>query len=288
MWFQLTLTVPPEVVDPLTSFLDEQGSSGQEIKEESEDRAVVVAYFDRKIAPRQVRLNTVRYLDRLLDLGMLSELPQVQWADTPEDWKDTWKQYFKPIEVTPRLVIRPSWEPCSLSPDQSEIIIDPKVAFGTGHHETTRICLRAEEALVGPGNDVLDVGTGTGILCIRAVQLGAKYALGLDNDAEAIEVAQENLVVNGVQDRVELLCGDVHDLQGSFDLIVSNIRSSVLTPMLPAFARLLVGDGKLVLSGILADEEEGFCRCVTECGFQTGRAWREGEWIGLTATKEMR
>ena len=95
---------------------------------------------------------------------------------------------------------------------------------------------------------VLDVGTGTGILCIHAAQLGAKYALGLDNDVEAIEVAQENLVINGVQDKVQLLCGDVHDLQGSFDLIVSNIQSSILTPMLPTFAHLLIEEGHLFIA----------------------------------------
>jgi ribosomal protein L11 methyltransferase len=132
------------------------------------------------------------------------------------------------------------------------------------------------------------VGTGTGILCIRAAQLGAEHALGIDTDADAVEVARENFVINGVQQKAEVKHGDVRDLEGPFDLIMSNIQSSTLVPLLSTFARLLDRAGVLVFSGVLAEEEEVFCRGVTKKGFAVGTIWREGEWIGLAATTEVR
>lgn len=286
MWFEVTVRVPQHVVDDLSVFLDEHGSIGQQVKDGPSGDVDVVAYFGRKTPQAQARRDTARYLEALREQGLLSEVPQARWRATPEDWQDSWRPFFRPIQVTPRLVVRPSWEPCILRPGQCEIVIDPKTAFGTGRHETTRICLCAEETLVRPGVDVLDVGAGTGILCIRAIQLGARRALGLDTDPEAVVVARENLAANQVAQAAQVRCGDARDLEGSFDVILSNIQSSVLVPLLPTFARLLAHGGTVVLSGVLAEEEADFRRSVAAQGFRADHIRREGEWIGIEATRE--
>ena len=286
MWYRVALAVPQEVADGLTSFLCDEGSIGQEVGDAADDQVTLIAYFRADVALESLRAEIAQYLEALRELGMFSRVPKVRLVRIVGDWLASWRRYFRPIEVTRRLVVRPSWATCSLREGQSEIVIDPQTAFGTGHHETTRICLRAEETVIRQGDKVLDVGTGTGILTVRAVQLGARSVLGIDNDPEAVRVGRRNLAVNGVNGDVQVTCGDVRYLEDSFNVILANIHSGVLTPLLPTFLRLLLEQGRAVLSGITRDEEEGFCSRVSQAGFQIRGVWREGEWVGLEGVKE--
>src|SRR5690606_21448730 len=120
-----------------------------------------------------------------------------------DDWRDEWKRFFKPSRIGERFVVRPSWEPFDAGPDDLVIVVDPGRAFGTGLHETTRLVIRELEQRVTPGVEVLDVGTGSGILSIAALMLGAGRALGIDVDEDAVEIAVENAAINGLADRFE-------------------------------------------------------------------------------------
>lgn len=199
------------------------------------------------------------------------------------DWASEWRRGLAPRRCGEHIIVTPSWIVPDASPDDIVITIDPQMAFGTGEHATTRSVLRLAELAVRPGDRVLDVGTGSGILAIAAVQLGAQHAVGVESDADALINAAENLAANGVADRVELVHGLVDETYlsarpAAFDLILANVLSGVLRPLLPSFHRALVPAGRLILSGILQSEAEFMREAATAAGFAVVREEREEEW----------
>jgi ribosomal protein L11 methyltransferase len=178
-----------------------------------------------------------------------------------EDWLEQWKRDFKPLRVGKHLVVTPTWEDVQRGQGDRVIRIDPGQAFGTGHHETTRLCLEwleswAETEGGGSSKSLLDVGTGSGILAIAAALLGFDRILALDNDPQAIHVARENLVLNGVTDRIELRAGDVDAVESRYEVVLANILALPLIEMAPLLAQRLECSGRLILSGILVEQSE--------------------------------
>jgi ribosomal protein L11 methyltransferase len=198
------------------------------------------------------------------------------------DWAKEWRRGLAPRRVGRRLVLTPTWITPDTGPNDIVITIDPQMAFGTGEHATTRGVLALLEGVVETGVRVLDVGTGSGVLAIAAVRLGAGYALAVDNDADALINASENVLRNGAGDSIELreALVDAAFLRaaGPFDVIVANVLSSVLRPLLPAFHDALRAGGALILSGILEAEAESMRRSAAAAGFETARELREEEW----------
>jgi ribosomal protein L11 methyltransferase len=222
--------------------------------------------------------------------------PQLQDIER-QDWNRVWKAHFHAFDMGRRLRIVPEWEQqadaralAAASVERVSIAIDPGMAFGTGTHETTRLALCTVEAwadaALGAGENlhqqrVLDVGTGSGILAIEAVLLGAGSAVGTENDAEALENAAVNLRLNGVADRVRLLhCEDPSGL-GQFELVIANIISSVLLELLPHLVAALAPSGVLVLSGILYREVDDVREAYVTAGLSWLETQRDGEWCSL-------
>jgi ribosomal protein L11 methyltransferase len=208
-----------------------------------------------------------------------------------EDWSTSWKVNFKPLRVGKRLLIVPSWEnPCP-QPNDLVLRLDPGMAFGTGGHETTRLCLELLEqimddmpTLVTP--DVLDLGTGSGILAMAAVQLGAGRVCAVDIDPLAIEVACENLAINELTDQVECSTTPLESLTGSFDIILANILAEELVRLAPSLCQRLSPGGSLVLSGIL-EEKEGLVRSgFSSQPLEYVETRHEGEWVAIHYRKE--
>lgn len=228
--------------------------------------------------------------DFLSDLGRRLGGPEgdasLEWSWTPqEEWAEVWKRGLEPRRVGRRIVVTPSWCDPDASPDDIVIVIDPKMAFGTAEHATTRGCLRLLETVVEPGQRLLDIGSGSGILAIAAARLGAEAVRALESDPLAIDSAVENLKGNGVGDRVVLVQALVEsgDLAAgpAVDGCIANIRPAVLLSLMPGLARCVRNGGWLILSGIPTEEGRDVVDGAEREGFTMEAQDMEEGWVTL-------
>jgi len=204
------------------------------------------------------------------------------------DWVENWKAFFRPVWPASNLVIRPPWEAVALGPGQTEVIIDPGQAFGTGHHASTALCLRLlTEAAPGP-NRLLDVGCGTGILALAGLGLGVTRAVGLDLDPLAVQATRHNAGLNGRADRLGLIVGGPDCLRGSWPLVLANLTAGDLIDLAFELTRLTAPGGRLIASGILTKRLAEVLACYQAPTWTLENDLSEGEWTacGLVKTKE--
>ena len=201
-----------------------------------------------------------------------------------EDWENNWKQYYRPMEVGRRLLILPEWEPVPEKGEREPLRLDPGLIFGTGAHPSTRMCLEAMEDLAPTAEKVLDLGCGSGILAIAALLLGAKTALGCDIDEAAPRIAAENAALNGVEDRLTVLAGDVtadealrQAIGGGYDIVFLNIVADVILALLPDIPRWLREDGRLIVSGVIDGRDGEIAAALKTQGFSFTQR-RMGDW----------
>lgn len=193
-----------------------------------------------------------------------------------EDWANNWKQYFKPITVGEKLLIKPSWEDAGDSKDKTILEIDPAASFGTGQHNTTRLCLELIEKNLEKGERLLDLGCGSGILSIAALLLGAESASAVDIDANSVKIAKENAEKNHIEaERYNAVCGNVIDdealresLGTGYDMVCANIVADVLLAMAPLFSGFLKSGAKLIISGIIDSRKDEVIDAVKAQGFE--------------------
>lgn len=275
-WHCLELEVPQALVDDLSTLCFEMGSCGLEVDESGAQTSLRV-YFTVECPMADVRAAIADYLSN-------NALGPVAVGDSQveeEDWESEWRTFFRPVWATPNIVVHPSWIP--VDPGESiAVIIDPKMAFGTGGHESTQLCLRALERYMKPNFECLDLGTGSGILSIVAAKMGAATILALDIDPVAVENAEENLRRNDIAvDRVDLRVGSVEsiDAERQFELIVANIQSHILEPILADLHALLAPGARIIFSGLLVKERDAFCAAIEEVGLHTEDVYVKNEWI---------
>lgn len=200
-----------------------------------------------------------------------------------EDWMNNWKQYFHPIPVGEKLLIRPVWEEAYDAGDRVVLHLEPGIAFGTGTHETTRLCLELLERAVFPGAEVLDVGCGSGILSVAALLLGAKRAVGVDIDALAVKTAGENAAINGVQDRFTAICGNLTDqVTGEFHVVVANIVADVVIDLIDKICAYLAPGAVFLMSGIIDDRLPDVKKALAG-KFSITEEREERGWVALAA-----
>lgn len=208
---------------------------------------------------------------------------EIALSDTSEeDWANGWKQYYKPVRVGRRLVVVPEWEEYALGPNDVPVRMDPGAAFGTGTHETTRLCLGLLEDLVTPETAMLDIGTGSGILAVAALCLGAKSALGIDIDELAAKVSRENAALNGVADRFDSHRGDLATgVEGRFSLITANIVADVILRLAPDVPAHLAPGGAFIASGVIDTREEEVAEALRAQGLTLCETRREHGWTAF-------
>ncbi len=287
-WLAISLLVPKGYGEAISNFLIEQGATG--IEEVGEDLRWerLKAYFTQDGKEKRVLHSLHRYLKSLQSLAPEMSHTQIETASILEqDWGENWKRFFKPIQVTSRLVVKPPWSKIRLKKNQIPIDIHPGMAFGTGTHATTKLCMKAlERSLRRKGFSVLDVGTGSGILSIAAARLGAGEVWGLDIDGAAVEAARENVKRNSVSDIVKIRKGRIGDIQKRFDVMVANIDLKNLKRMRWPLIHHLKNQGFLILSGILEGEGERLRQHYLETDhFQWARVTHEEGWACLILKK---
>lgn len=202
-----------------------------------------------------------------------------------ENWNEQWEKSINSLEIGKRIVIKPSWVDYENKDNKIVIQIDPKMSFGTGHHETTKLCLQLLEKYISDGATVLDIGTGTGILAIAAVKLGAKEAFAIDNDEWSIINAKENIAANDLVNRISVSNKSLNLLpEVGYDIITANLILTTITELLPEIVKRLNINGKAIFSGLLLQDEKVFSESIRKHKLRISEIIYEGEWIAASAS----
>jgi ribosomal protein L11 methyltransferase len=284
VWQLVTVNVERRAEEFAGSALDDLGANGLITLEESADAVRLGAYFgsdsDAEGIARSVEAEFAR-------AGLADALLGVSISPVPDqDWMQKWKEGFEAVAVGSRFVVAPSWKLPRETDGRVVIQVDPGMAFGTGTHETTRLCLEAIEGY-WRGGRLLDVGTGTGILAIGAALLrpGSRVA-AIDIDPQAVEIARENVAINGAIDSIEVFEGQPLDFAGrAFDAVVANLTAEVIVALMGDLAGCLSPSGVIILSGILTPLRPGVERAAGAAGLVIAERREAGEWSMLVARR---
>ncbi|MBP1918069.1 50S ribosomal protein L11 methyltransferase [Youngiibacter multivorans] len=253
---------------------------------EFKDKAVIKAYFSEDADATGICEEIRGKISGLRDFGFeIGEFEVTSRKVNEEDWANNWKKYYKPTKIGERFVVRPLWEEYEASGDEIIISMDPGMAFGTGTHETTRMCLEALERHMSKGDTVFDIGTGSGILAIGASLLGAGEVIGVDLDPVAVDSAKENVGFNAL-DNVGIRLGNLMDtVEGTADVIVANIIAEIVVVLIDDVRLKLKTGGKFISSGIIREKEKLVADKLLSSGFTIIETDRQGEWVAITAVK---
>lgn len=247
-----------------------------------EEQNHLIVNFDDSMTEQRV----FSFLESLQTTGQYESFSFETATYSEKNWNEEWEKNLNIIKVTDKITIKPSSKTYEAGAGEIVITIDPKMSFGTGEHQTTKIMLSFCEKYVTPNTTILDVGTGTGVLAIAAVLLGAKYALGIDNDEWCYENALENIEQNNVKGKVEFQLAEITAIQAKlFDVVLANIQKDVLLTIANALYSITRNGGLLILSGLLSTDEEDIVKTYTNLGMNFIDKIQLDEWIGLVLQK---
>ena len=283
-WVESVVEIHPLLVDAVSNFLIEEGSPGVMQEELSgsahRKKERIIAYFpkDRYFGARKRKIRS--YLLALCKLYPSSFILRFR-VIKQENWAEAWKSNFKPRQVTPRLVIKPPWEEYPERKGKVVIEIDPGMAFGTGTHPSTQMCLRALEELIQSSPrppSILDVGTGSGILSIAARKLGAKQVLAIDIDPLAIACARKNAAANTLNGGIEFRVGSLDGLRRVFDIVIANLLPQELLSLAPSLPKRMSPGGALIVSGLLKKQKKEIAFAFGELGLEVLHSRESKGW----------
>ena len=308
-WQEITIKTTVEGADIAAGVLYEAGAQGVALEDglftpAAEDdyvdeslimsndtgEALVKAYFKEdeyladKLALIRDRLADLSGMELGIDLGALS-LQMNQVKET--DWAENWKKYYKPFKAGKSIVVKPTWEAYEPKPDDTVIELDPGMAFGTGTHETTRMCIEYIEEYIKTGDTVIDIGCGSGILAIAAAKLSAGQVIAVDRDPVSVKTARENIVINACQDIVK---ADISDLLQNVqpvkaDIVIANIIADIIIRLNAAVGAYLKDKGVYIVSGIIASREQEVIESLLASGFEILGSKEMGEWRAIACRK---
>ncbi len=274
-WLEIKIIMDPKNLEWLSPYLFALGSEG--VFERENDFFV---YFNTGEWNQEKFHLLKQYLaENLPEQGE----PKIEISDLPdEDWNETWKESFKIFHLGQNIIIKPDWDTYSPNPGETVITIAPKMAFGTGHHETTQLILMMLEKYLRADQSLLDAGTGSGILAIYGAMLGANPVIAFDNDHVATENTLENAGLNGVSKKITCFTGELKDVgKNRFDIIVANINRNVLLELASSFSGYLNPGGKLILSGLLVLDEDVIMEAYGKEGWILIQKEQRKEWMAL-------
>ncbi len=288
-WLEVVVSHAPAAAEAVANFLFENGASGL-VQDESAGRDAeweTRAGFGKAQRPEDLPARLDAFLGEIETIFGLNSAPKAEWNEVQTgDWAEKWKEDLAPIEIDDSLVIKPSWCEYASRPGQVVIELDPGMAFGTGRHASTSMCLQEIAAFQRrrelAGLRILDVGTGSGILALACAALGGRGIIAVDIDPETLPVAAANLEANGLADRVFLACAEPRSLRGCFDFILANVTAGVLISMAADLAALAAPGATLVLSGVLLEQAADVEGAFTFHGFQADGRRDDGEWTAMT------
>lgn len=307
-WIEVTVITSSEATEAVSGFFyncDVQGVSIEDAKdvEYRKKHPAYADFFDESLLNKDIDAvvkgyfkesdnfdETIKYIkesvDNLTEFGFDKGKGIVTYHKVnEEDWENNWKQYYKPTKVGDKIVVKPIWE--SYEPNEGELIVemDPGMAFGTGTHETTRMCVKALEKYVKSKDVVFDIGTGSGILSIVASRLGASRIVGVDLDPVAVESATKNVEFNKLSN-IEILYGDLMEVvEGKADIVVANILAPIVMILCDGVKEFLNEDGLFIASGILNTQKDMIVDKMESIGFGIEEVIEDGEWICIVAKK---
>ncbi|GCE05448.1 50S ribosomal protein L11 methyltransferase [Dictyobacter aurantiacus] len=302
-WLELTVQVHPEAVESVSELLSTYSRDGVVIEEpyklsdDGQEYSILTgepvqvhAYLPLDGTEEEKRQEIARGLWHFTSLGahFVGELHS-RVVDE-EDWANAWKDYYHVTHIGKRLVIRPSWREYTPKDDEVVLTLDPGMAFGTGVHPTTRMCLERVEQLVRPGMQVLDVGTGSGILALAAAKLGAAHIDAIDNSSVAVESSKANAEMNDLQAQIDIVLGVLDEEgarrnEGHYDLVLANIIAHIIGSIAPQLARVVAPHGLLVVSGIIEARRADAEGPLLAAGLELVEETRIDDWLALTYRK---
>ena len=296
-WIELTVDVPPEYAEPMSEIFHRYGHGGVAIEQEAgynpdegesppvPDFVTIKTYLpvDNTTERRRNQIDIgVRLVAHLTTISPLKE----KYVEE-EDWQNAWKEHFHPLRIGRHLVICPTWRTVETSESDILIHLDPGMAFGTGHHPTTRTCMEILERDTKPGDRILDVGCGSGILSVVAVKVGATSALGLEIDPVAARAGEENVRINGIEDKVQIVQGTLPSPLAearSFDIVAANISAKVVTDLAQHLIDSVAIGGKLIAGGIIEPHVEDVTKALNAVGASIDETFIDGDWVTLLAS----
>ncbi|MCL5779376.1 MAG: 50S ribosomal protein L11 methyltransferase [Firmicutes bacterium] len=305
-WLEIAVHVPHEGIDMVSNIFDELGAGGVVI----EDPALISRYIEANIwdhyeFPPEVLNRPMPMVKAYLPEGPeledklvllqerlaglpLGSAPKVETARVAEeDWATAWMAYYKPVEIGRKLAVKPSWEEYTPPDGRVVLELDPGMAFGCGNHPTTAMCMEFLEGIIKGGETVADVGTGTGILAITSAKLGAARVFAVDLDEVAVNVARENARLNKVEDKVEVLHGNLLDqVNRPVDIVIANIVANVIIVLAPDVLRILKPGGTFITSGIIRNRAEEVKEKLEQTGFKVLERKEDGEWVSYLSVWE--
>lgn len=304
-WLEIRIETTEEASDAVAEILYSLGASGTSVEDPNDirreiskpntldyaddnflqslgDDVVIKAYFS---GDTNIEELSYRIKEKLIFTSNFLEIGKGYQGYTEvddEDWSTSWKKYYKPFHLTERLVIKPTWEDYDNNSGETVIEMDPGMAFGTGTHETTRLCSVLLEKYLKEGDSIIDVGCGTGILSIIAAKLGASKVIALDIDEVAVRVSKENIVINNVENLIEVYTGvlENNDRQKS-DIVIANIIADVINNICTNVVLNIKTNGIFIASGIIKDRKNEVIKTYEEKGFRVEEIQELGEWVAI-------
>lgn len=304
-WTEVCIKTTEEASDAISEMLTTIGAGGVVIEDPNEIRrqiespdsldyadqefmdslgteVTIKAYFNQESTPEELAVlieEKLKFISQFLEAGK-GYTSCIEVDD--EDWATAWKKHYKPFHISDSVVIKPTWEEYEQQAGEIVIEMDPGMAFGTGTHETTKLCSQLLEQYVIKNDNIIDVGCGTGILSIIAVKLGASHAVAIDIDEVAARVTRENCTINGVLDSISVKKGVLADLKPQkADIVVANIIADVVINISTLIPSYLKKGGVLLTSGIIKERKDDVVKAYTELGFEFINLLEMGEWVAI-------